>query len=594
MALCRDPARASRHAAARRADQPPRRGERRLARAPPARVPGDDRRGDARSLLPRQRRGLDPGARSRRRASPGRGTIRRGSSRSGSASRARRRPSRRGSARWRASSSGCAPRRARARRSRKARLAAYEQLLAEESEKREDTIEISIPPGPRLGDLVVKAEKLKKAYGDNVLIEDLTFNLPRGGIVGVIGANGAGKTTLFRMIDRAGEAGRRHAAHRRRPSSWRTSTRAATRSTATRPRSTRSRRAAEILEIGKRKVPARAYVAGFNFKGTDQQKRVKDLSGGERNRVHLAKAAALGRQRAAARRADQRSGRRHAAGAGGRAARRSRAASSSSATIAGSWTASPPTSSRSRATARWSGSRATTRTTRPTAGGGWARPPISPTASATRSSFIETIDRRSRPAAGRVSIGMISYEELDRALAQVEGHAPRAAWSRGAERVRRGRRCRFAPRSWEAFPTRCRRSRANAPVRSTSTSSRPTTKPTSGRRPQARCALTRSHSSHTARAARSELRSRSGRPGRLLSRARIPGRRSTTSAISKKTSRKAGLLNIRSRPDRRARATSAKQSPLQSPPRWRGRRHRRASRAAPDRARCWTATGSPC
>src|SRR4051812_34636586 len=82
----------------------------------------------------------------------------------------------------------------------KARLAAYEQLLSEENEKREESIEISIPPGPRLGDVVVKADKLKKAYGDKVLIEDLTFNLPRGGIVGVIGANGAGKTTLFRMI----------------------------------------------------------------------------------------------------------------------------------------------------------------------------------------------------------------------------------------------------------------------------------------------------------------------------------------------------------------------------------------------------------
>src|SRR5712672_401848 len=82
----------------------------------------------------------------------------------------------------------------------KARLAAYEQLLAEEQNKREDTIEISIPPGPRLGDVVVKAEHVKKAYGDKLLFDDMTFNLPRGGIVGIIGANGAGKTTLFRMI----------------------------------------------------------------------------------------------------------------------------------------------------------------------------------------------------------------------------------------------------------------------------------------------------------------------------------------------------------------------------------------------------------
>ena len=170
----------------------------------------------------------------------------------------------------------------------KARLAAYEQLLAEENEKREDTIEISIPPGPRLGDVVVKADKLKKAYGDNVLIEDLTFNLPRGGIVGVIGANGAGKTTLFRMITgqekpdggtlRIGETVKLAYVDQSRDTLDGNKT-----------AFDEIAQGAEILEIGKRKVPARAYVAGFNFKGTDQQKRVKDLSGGERNRVHLAK-----------------------------------------------------------------------------------------------------------------------------------------------------------------------------------------------------------------------------------------------------------------------------------------------------------------
>jgi energy-dependent translational throttle protein EttA len=170
----------------------------------------------------------------------------------------------------------------------KARLAAYEQLLSEESEKREEAIEISIPPGPRLGDVVVKAEKLKKAYGDNVLIEDLTFNLPRGGIVGVIGANGAGKTTLFRMITgqekpdggtlRIGETVKLAYVDQSRDTLDGNKT-----------AFDEIAQGAEILEIGKRKVPARAYVAGFNFKGTDQQKRVKDLSGGERNRVHLAK-----------------------------------------------------------------------------------------------------------------------------------------------------------------------------------------------------------------------------------------------------------------------------------------------------------------
>ncbi len=170
----------------------------------------------------------------------------------------------------------------------KARLAAYEELLAEEQSKREDTIEISIPPGPRLGDVVVKAEHLRKSYGENLLIEDLTFNLPRGGIVGVIGANGAGKTTLFRMITgqekpdggtlRIGETVKLAYVDQSRDTLDGDKT-----------AFDEIAQGAEFLEIGKRKVPARAYVAGFNFKGTDQQKRVKDLSGGERNRVHLAK-----------------------------------------------------------------------------------------------------------------------------------------------------------------------------------------------------------------------------------------------------------------------------------------------------------------
>jgi len=170
----------------------------------------------------------------------------------------------------------------------KARLAAYEQLLTEEQSKREETVEISIPPGPRLGDVVVKAEHLSKAYGDRVLIEDLTFNLPRGGIVGVIGANGAGKTTLFRMITgqekpdggtlRIGDTVKLAYVDQSRDTLDGSKT-----------AFDEIAQGAEFLEIGKRKVPARAYVAGFNFKGGDQQKRVKDLSGGERNRVHLAK-----------------------------------------------------------------------------------------------------------------------------------------------------------------------------------------------------------------------------------------------------------------------------------------------------------------
>jgi ATP-binding cassette ChvD family protein len=170
----------------------------------------------------------------------------------------------------------------------KARLAAYEEMLAEESQKREETVEISIPPGPRLGDLVVKAENLCKGYGDRELMENLTFNLPRGGIVGIIGANGAGKTTLFRMIVgqerpdsgvlRIGDTVKLAYVDQSRDALQGNNSVFQEIS-----------QGAELFEIGKRTINVRAYVAGFGFKGPDQQKRLKDLSGGERNRVHLAK-----------------------------------------------------------------------------------------------------------------------------------------------------------------------------------------------------------------------------------------------------------------------------------------------------------------
>ncbi len=170
----------------------------------------------------------------------------------------------------------------------KARLAAYEQLLAEETEKRESTVEISIPPGPRLGDVVVKAEGLCKGYGDRMLIENLSFNLPRGGIVGVIGANGAGKTTLFKMIMgqeqpdggvlRVGETVKLSYVDQTRDALQGDNNVFA-----------EIAQGAEFFEIGKRTINVRAYVSGFGFRGPDQQKRMKDLSGGERNRVHLAK-----------------------------------------------------------------------------------------------------------------------------------------------------------------------------------------------------------------------------------------------------------------------------------------------------------------
>jgi len=171
----------------------------------------------------------------------------------------------------------------------KARIASYEDLLRADPEKRDATGEIYIPPGPRLGGLVVEAKSLRKAYGDRLLIDDLSFKLPPGGIVGVIGPNGAGKTTLFRMITGA-----------EKPDSGELligdTVKLAyvdqSRDALNGEKSVYEEVAGgqEFIDLGKRgQVPSRAYLSGFAFKGSDQQKRVKDLSGGERNRTHLAK-----------------------------------------------------------------------------------------------------------------------------------------------------------------------------------------------------------------------------------------------------------------------------------------------------------------
>jgi ATP-binding cassette ChvD family protein len=172
----------------------------------------------------------------------------------------------------------------------KARLTAYEKLLAEETEaeKRVQATDLHIPPGPRLGDLVVEAAHLRKGYGDKLLIEDLSFKLPPGGIVGVIGANGAGKTTLFRMI--VGEE-KPDGGALRIGETVRIAYVDQSRDTLNGERQVWKEISdgKDMVLLGKREVPARSYAAAFNFKGSDQQKRVKDLSGGERNRVHLAK-----------------------------------------------------------------------------------------------------------------------------------------------------------------------------------------------------------------------------------------------------------------------------------------------------------------
>ena len=170
----------------------------------------------------------------------------------------------------------------------KARISAYEDLLAKSQEKGTGEVDIVIQPGPRLGNVVIVAEELRKGYGDRLLIDDLSFKLPPGGIVGVIGPNGAGKTTLFRMITGGeepdsgklivGESVKLGYVDQSRDSLdpeknvW-----------------AEISDGMDMITLGKRQVPSRAYVAAFNFKGTDQQKKVGVLSGGERNRVHLAK-----------------------------------------------------------------------------------------------------------------------------------------------------------------------------------------------------------------------------------------------------------------------------------------------------------------
>ncbi len=170
----------------------------------------------------------------------------------------------------------------------KARLNSYEAMLAEDTAKKIETVEIYIPPGPRLGDVVVEARGMRKGYGETLLMEQVDFTLPRGGIVGVIGPNGAGKTTLFRMITaqeqpdagtlRLGETVQLGHVDQSRDAL-----------DANKTVWEEVSGGLDEIQIGKREVASRAYVSWFNFKGRDQQRKVGTLSGGERNRVHLAK-----------------------------------------------------------------------------------------------------------------------------------------------------------------------------------------------------------------------------------------------------------------------------------------------------------------
>jgi ATP-binding cassette ChvD family protein len=170
----------------------------------------------------------------------------------------------------------------------KARIRAYDELVAEAGRDKQGKAQIAIPPGPRLGDVVIEADDLEKGYGDRLLIDHLSFKLPPGGIVGVIGPNGAGKTTLFRMIVgqeqpdqgsiRVGDTVKLGYVDQSRDTLDGKKTVFEEISGG-----------ADVIKLGSREVPSRAYVGWFNFKGPDQQKKVGQLSGGERNRIHLAK-----------------------------------------------------------------------------------------------------------------------------------------------------------------------------------------------------------------------------------------------------------------------------------------------------------------
>ena len=264
----------------------------------------------------------------------------------------------------------------------KARVARYEELASREFQERNETNEIYIPPGERLGDLVIEAKNLSKSYGDRLLIDNLNFRLPAGGIVGIIGPNGAGKTTLFRMIAGHGKARRGRDPHgpvgearlRRpvAPVAQRQEHRLA--GDLRRPRHDQGRQLRDAVARLCRPVQLQGHRTAAEHRravGRRAQSRAPRQG------------AEVRRQRADARRAHQRPRRRDAAGAGRGPAGLSRAAQLSSRTTAGSWIASPPTSWPSKATPRWYGSRATSRTTWKTSSGARAKKPRNLTGSST-------------------------------------------------------------------------------------------------------------------------------------------------------------------------------------------------------------------
>ena len=344
------------------------------------------------------------------------------------------------SARSPPSSSGCAPTPRAGARSPRRGWRNYEALLAEDRNVKLDQVQIHIPAGPRLGDVVVEADGLRKGFGDRLLIEDLSFSLPRGGIVGVIGPNGAGKTTLFRMItgEEQPDAGTLRGSAT--PSSSPTSTSRATRSTPTRTSGRRSPAAWTRSRSATAGSTRASTSRRSTSSGSDQQKKVGKLSGGERNRLHLAKLLRSGGNLLLL---DEPTNDLDVDTL--RALEEALLAFAGCAviisTIAGSSTASPRTCSPSRATRRSPGSRATSRPTRSTAARCSAPRPTARTGSPTSGSYAETLERASSARPSTAASSQPSAATASAATSSDAGCGPVATASTPPS-PRARRRCR--------------------------------------------------------------------------------------------------------------------------------------------------------
>ena len=287
VALCKLLLEAARPAAARRADEPPRRRERAVARAAPGALPGHDPRRHARPVLPRQRGRVDPRTRPRPRL-PVRGQLLDLPGEEGRAALVQGKKDQKLERRLRDELDWVRQNASGRQAKSKARLQRYEEMAAEAEKTRKlDFEEIQIPPGPRLGNVVVEASHLDKGFDGELLMKDLSFTLPRGGIVGVIGPNGVGKTTLFRMIvgEEKPDAGELRIGETVKLSYVDQSRGGLD------PKKTVFQVVSDGLDyinVGHVEMPSRAYVSAFGFKGPDQQKPAGVLSGGERNRLNLA------------------------------------------------------------------------------------------------------------------------------------------------------------------------------------------------------------------------------------------------------------------------------------------------------------------